>query len=1243
MKHITFTHRQPTKTKRLITLLLALLPIAMQAQAPEGTTFVCNTSVANLILVKDNESGLEYLYDTGDAANGLFIDVSKDPLCTFVKGESTINSNWHFMSDGGLRSNWRTNIMKPANDKNARWYKSALDQITEVDKSNNGIGSLKGVEYFRNLTTLTLPAQNSVTNIDVSKNTKLTSLTFTNSPEVVTLNISNTLLSSLPIKSGRESSLVNLYAQNCENLSTALNLSNYSKLDVLKLSNSPVTSLTLPAQAMLRDLHLDGTQIPTLDVSACRNLRELILSNNQHFTSAISLPTVKTSLLELDLRGTNLHNFYTHSNPLDLRDYIELVGKKDNKLYFDDVDVLGYGFKRYLAADLAIENPDGNIRFHNSNAEEFTYDPRETVELVDFSSSNYGPHMPNLKVLHVIGDVRNVILPEDRTTFTITCENSPNINVQFGTQSLLTTLFVEDVPSIDVSGCTALQNLIYIGAESKNLTLSAANGALTSLDLRESGVEELDLSGGEAPNLTSVSTSLSAMKRLNLSGHTKLSDLALHPSEGIRPDTMSSMEWSKKYVLEELDVSGCTQLANNGEWIPTFRDDWKYFCNIRKLKAKGCRFNTFKLWNSLLTELDLSGNPNLDQIEINQGLLTGNGDIDISGCPNLRIFNAHRHHWENLDFLLVPTEAGGPQRTQAEIDKLEVLQVNGGTYTIKNELTIGGEIELTARADSLIYTTRLRQLNLNYVKKDTFRKLLCEDNLLTELDLTHIGSSLGYLMCARNMLTAIDLSTLPTIPSNNNVPGTGEIFIGSSWSPQVGYVSAEIVRAQGNGEETRKKDWIALHLTNGGYTHKLDNTAKLYPNLYAARNNGTAIAGEQPWMCIVSDANDASITGNTFAGCNFDASAHDGLHIFAHSLGELISENGNKWNDHELDGKVVLYKFNTGYNQDVDENHVPILNADGSMKKKNSTNNLDPHIKVRTHLWPHMININPASKSGTGVDYYSSTLYLDYDALIPEGVECYFISGLTKNDVTPEANIGDGLKFKMEPFGKGGTEEGVNHILPAYTPVYIRSTVDPGLYDFQPLWEFDYLGWENLRGTEYHTLHGVESEPGRVIKVEYQEALAAAQTLKADMPNILTGWLGVKNTTTDMEAKDYNVYTQANESVTPRHVLTLTRNKLAGTNAIGFWPYTGTTIAPHRCYITGEDYNKALKAANLDDAGNIGGTFFFDDNTTAITTVNANTNVSTDDSWYTLGGQRLNSRPTHSGVYINKGKKVVIR
>jgi hypothetical protein len=32
-----------------------------------------------------------------------------------------------------------------------------------------------------------------------------------------------------------------------------------------------------------------------------------------------------------------------------------------------------------------------------------------------------------------------------------------------------------------------------------------------------------------------------------------------------------------------------------------------------------------------------------------------------------------------------------------------------------------------------------------------------------------------------------------------------------------------------------------------------------------------------------------------------------------------------------------------------------------------------------------------------------------------------------------------------------------------------------------------------------------------------------------------------------------------------------------------------------------------------------------------------------DDEWYTLDGVKLNSKPTKQGVYINNGKKVMVK
>ena len=50
-----------------------------------------------------------------------------------------------------------------------------------------------------------------------------------------------------------------------------------------------------------------------------------------------------------------------------------------------------------------------------------------------------------------------------------------------------------------------------------------------------------------------------------------------------------------------------------------------------------------------------------------------------------------------------------------------------------------------------------------------------------------------------------------------------------------------------------------------------------------------------------------------------------------------------------------------------------------------------------------------------------------------------------------------------------------------------------------------------------------------------------------------------------------------------------------------------------------------------------------DGSTTAITCISADGKAVTADGWYTLNGVKLNAAPTEKGVYIQNGKKVVIK
>lgn len=84
----------------------------------------------------------------------------------------------------------------------------------------------------------------------------------------------------------------------------------------------------------------------------------------------------------------------------------------------------------------------------------------------------------------------------------------------------------------------------------------------------------------------------------------------------------------------------------------------------------------------------------------------------------------------------------------------------------------------------------------------------------------------------------------------------------------------------------------------------------------------------------------------------------------------------------------------------------------------------------------------------------------------------------------------------------------------------------------------------------------------------------------------------------------------------------------------GFHKYEGSTMAARKAFVLISGTGAAL-APRL--------TMVFDD-ATGITTVHGSGfTVNGSDAWYSLDGRRLQGKPTKSGVYVNNGKKIVIK
>ena len=215
-----------------------------------------------------------------------------------------------------------------------------------------------------------------------------------------------------------------------------------------------------------------------------------------------------------------------------------------------------------------------------------------------------------------------------------------------------------------------------------------------------------------------------------------------------------------------------------------------------------------------------------------------------------------------------------------------------------------------------------------------------------------------------------------------------------------------------------------------------------------------------------------------------------------------------------------------------------------------------------------------------------ATLYLDYQANIPEGVKVYYCTGLDDNEAYPKEETTHAIK--------------VENVLPANMGVFVIA--DEGNYVFTHYTSLDPGsggsiggGWGSSGGS-WGDWSGID--PG---------------LYGGTYSNILTG--STKKTTV--------------ESLS---VLTLGyANNVDKT--LGFWWYTGTEIPANRAYIPGDKLTS--------DGGVKGIRILFDDETSISLTPTPSPQG--EGSWYSTDGRKMEGKPQQRGLYINNGRKVMVK
>ena len=436
-----------------------------------------------------------------------------------------------------------------------------IEKLKSLIVSSLGIASLEGIEHFTNLEGLACD-NNSLTELDLSKNTQLTELTCgynkisklilpPNAEKMTWLSCGdNKLTGKLDC-----SNWVNLTNLNCHtNNFTALDLTGCSELIGLSCGNNNLTSLNVQDCSHLTTLQCDGNKLSSLDISMCpylltlscgnNNLETLDLSNchnlDRLFCQDNKLSSLDISMcLKLSLLycQNNMLTLLTLGNASTLRDLdcsqnqlssliatsctslTQLTCDNNNIRILDISNCYNLGdliwhnnpFEEINLGDVA------SITFHNYAA---IYDPTKTT---DYPYLSYA--LNNSTKLKITSSRYSRLNVSGNQLESLDISQSPNIQKLYCNNNNLTTLDVTKHRQLVELNCEAnhmtelnLETnslLQYLKCNYNQLTAlkTTNNPELRTLEIKSNQIDVLDLSNNqyintlrcqECPNLREI-------------------------------------------------------------------------------------------------------------------------------------------------------------------------------------------------------------------------------------------------------------------------------------------------------------------------------------------------------------------------------------------------------------------------------------------------------------------------------------------------------------------------------------------------------------------------------------------------------------------------------------------------------------------------------------------------------------------------------------------------------------------
>ena len=263
-------------------------------------------------------------------------------LGTFSGLPACVNKNGdlHICKNNFPSKNFRSFLIATAFGSTG--YFDEKHYLTTLNVESRGITSLRGIEFFTRLTSLSC-GYNQLTELDVSNNTaltyfscysnQLTELDVSNNTALTSLGCGSNQLTELDVSNNTALTTLGCHA----NQLTELDVSNNTALTYLSCNYNQLTELDVSNNTALTTLGCYSNQLTELDLSnntaltylSCNynQLTELDVSNN---TALISLSCSSNQLTELDVsNNTELQKLICTSNHLS-----ELDVSKNKKLEY---------------------------------------------------------------------------------------------------------------------------------------------------------------------------------------------------------------------------------------------------------------------------------------------------------------------------------------------------------------------------------------------------------------------------------------------------------------------------------------------------------------------------------------------------------------------------------------------------------------------------------------------------------------------------------------------------------------------------------------------------------------------------------------------------------------------------------------------------------------------------------------------------------------------------------------------